>query len=104
MGLASCKPKLKYDKLSSGDINPKNFVAIGGNGISGYADGALHVDAQKIYYSHRRRSSLGMVCGAHRRNDFVQGLLFQAAHFFIQGKNYFNLESRGIQTCFSDYF
>lgn len=47
VGLASCKPKLKYDKLSSGDINPKNFVAIGGNGISGYADGALHVDAQK---------------------------------------------------------
>jgi hypothetical protein len=67
----SCKPKLKYDKLSNGEINSKYFVAIGGNGIGGYADGALHVDAQKNSVAKLLSQQLELIDG----NELIQPLV-----------------------------
>lgn len=43
----SCRPDLKIPKPSSGDADFTKFVALGGNFMAGYQDGALYKDGQR---------------------------------------------------------
>jgi len=43
----SCRPNLKNPEPSSGDADFSKFVALGGNFMAGYQDGALYYDGQQ---------------------------------------------------------
>src|ERR1035437_2326163 len=46
--IASCTPKLDIPKPSAGDANFSKTIAIGGNFLAGYQDGALYQKGQKL--------------------------------------------------------
>lgn len=45
--LVTCRPNLKPDTPSSGEADFSKFVALGGNFMAGYQDGALYKDGQQ---------------------------------------------------------
>ncbi|MBS1634626.1 MAG: hypothetical protein JST26_01805 [Bacteroidetes bacterium] len=49
--LVACKPKLKEPSPDKGSLDVSRYVSIGNSITSGYADGALYYDGQKVSYA-----------------------------------------------------
>lgn len=50
--LISCKPDLKAPASDKGNVDVTKYVAIGNSITSGFADGALYYDGQKVAYAN----------------------------------------------------
>ena len=64
----SCKPKFDVTEPSFGDINPSNFVAIGGSSTAGFSDGALNLNGQENSYISILSTQLNLI-GSVRFNQ-----------------------------------
>lgn len=69
--MVSCKPKLEAPDPDKGSINVANYVAIGNSITSGYADGALYYDGQKVSYAALLAEQFKLVGGGEFRIPYV---------------------------------
>lgn len=72
--LFSCKKKTVSNELDLGDVNATSYVAIGTNATAGYADDALHYDAQINSYAN----ILAIQFSSSQVANFNQPLLSQS--------------------------
>lgn len=69
--MVSCKPKLDAPDADKGSINASKYVAIGNSITSGFADGALYYDGQKVSYAALLAEQLKLVGGGEFRIPYV---------------------------------
>lgn len=69
--MVSCKPKLEAPDPDKGSINVSNYVAVGNSITSGYADGALYYDGQKVSYAALLAEQFKLVGGGEFRIPYV---------------------------------
>lgn len=71
LALLSCKPKLTAPDPGKGSLDVSNYVAIGNSITSGYADGALYYDGQKVSYAVLLSEQFKLIGGGEFRVPYV---------------------------------
>lgn len=69
--LLSCKPKLTAPDPGKGSIDVSHYVAIGNSITSGYADGALYYNGQKVSYAALLAEQFKLVGGGDFKIPYV---------------------------------